>query len=553
MLRSPFPARLALLLLLGCLAASRAGAQTVSVLMQHNDLSRTGSNPSETALNTSNVNVNQFGKLFARTVDGQIYAQPLYVPGVTVAGIAHNVVYVATMHNSVYAFDADDPSASTPLWQVNFGTSVPSTCDSTQPEFGILSTPAIDPSTNTIYVAARTTEPNGSVLYRLHALDITTGAEKANSPVVIQASVPGIGLGSANGMIAFDASIEINRPGLLLLAGNVYLAFSSACDAGNYHGWVLAYNAATLAQTAVFNDTPHGGFGGIWQAGNGPAVDSTGNIYYIAGNGSFDANQPGGFDYGEAFFRLSQDLSILDWFTPRNATAIQQYDLDLVGGPVLLPGTTYMLGGDKSGMLYVLDTTNMGHFNSAGDTQIVQEFQASAGEILAAPVVWTGPAGQFLYVWSENDHLNQYSVSAGQLQTTPVATSTAADADGAAGGALAISSNGGSSGTGILWAAAAVNFDTVPPPGILRAFDATNVGVELWNSYQNPSRDDFGLFAKFAAPTIANGKVYLATFSNQLVAYGLLSDPVSHPSRISCKLHTQWFFPIAGCRPSFQE
>jgi len=526
MRQTRFPLRVALaVLLLDCLAPRPIRAQPVSVLMQHNDLGRTGSNPNESTLNTSNVNVSKFGKLFSRAVDGQIYAQPLYVPSVTIAGKTQNVVYVATMHNSVYAFDADDPSASAPLWQLNFGTSVPSTCDDTQPEYGILSTPVIDPTTNTIYVVARTTETNGSILFRLHALDITKGAEKPGSPVVIQASVPGSGLGSANGTVAFDASIEINRPGLLLLAGQVYVAFSSACDADNFHGWVMAYSAATLAQTAVFNVTPHGGFGGIWQSGNGPAVDSAGNIYVLAGNGSFDANQPGGFDYSDSFLRLSQSLSVLDYFTPSIQATMQEDDIDLAAGPVLLPGTTYVVGGSKDGLIRVVNTTNMGHFNSSGDSQIVQEFQAAEGPMLASPATWTGPAGQFLYVWTQNDVLKQYRISAGKLQTTPFATSSAAGPDGARGGALSVSSNGTTSGTAILWAAVAANADSVPPPGVLRAYDATNVGTELWNSYQNQGRDDFGLLAKFAAPTIANGKVYVATFSNQLVVYGLRSAP----------------------------
>jgi hypothetical protein len=526
MRQTRFPSRAALtVLLLDCLAPLPIRAQPVSVLMQHNDLGRTGSNPSEPTLNTSNVNVSKFGKLFSRAVDGQIYAQPLYVPSVTIAGKTQNVVFVATMHNSVYAFDADDPSAFAPLWQLNFGTSVPSTCDDTQPEYGILSTPVIDPTTNTIYVVARTTETNGSILFRLHALDITKGAEKLGSPVVIQASVPGSGLGSVNGTIAFDASIEINRPGLLLLAGQVYVAFSSACDVDNFHGWVMAYSAATLAQTAVFNVTPHGGFGGIWQSGNGPAVDSTGNIYVLAGNGSFDANQSGGFDYSDSFLRLSQSLSILDYFTPSIQATMQEDDIDLSAGPVLLPGTTYVVGGSKDGLIRVVNTTNMGHFNSSGDTQIVQEFQATAGPMLASPATWTGAAGQFLYVWTQNDVLKQYRISAGKLQTAPFATSSATGPDQARGGALSVSSNGSTSGTAILWAAVAANADSVPPPGVLRAYDATNVGSELWNSYQNQSRDDFGLLAKFAAPTIANGKVYVATFSNQLVVYGLRSTP----------------------------
>ncbi len=530
MLRLILAARLTLSLLFVDCLAQPVMAQAVSVLMQHNDLNRTGSNLSETTLNTSNVNVNQFGKIFTRGVDGQIYAQPLVVAGVTIAGKTQNVVYVVTMHNSVYAFDADNASVSAALWHVNLGASVASSCPDTQPEYGIMATPAIDTATNTMYIVARTTESNGSIAFRLHALDITSGAEKPNSPVLIQASVPGIGLGAVNGTITFDPSIQLNRPGLALSGGNVYLGFGSICDGGNYHGWVMSYNATTLAQTAVYNSTPHGGFGGFWAAGAAPAIDSGGNIYYVSGNGSFDANQPGGFDYGDTFLKLSPSLAIEDWFTPYNEATLQQQNLDLGStGPWLLPGTTYVVGGGKQGLIYVVNTTNMGHFNSTSNSQIVQSFQATAGEILAAPVFWSGPAGQFMYVWSENDALKQFQFSAGLFQTTATAVSAAAVPDGEGGGALSISANGSSAGTGIVWATGAVNASTSPPPGILRAYDATNVGKELWDSYQNQSRDDFGSFAKFAPPTIANGKVYVATFSNQLVVYGLLSSSSGAP------------------------
>jgi hypothetical protein len=391
------------LLCLDCLVPSAAGAQAVSVLMQHNDTGRTGSNLRELALNTSNVNVNQFGKLFTRAVDGQIYAQPLYVPSVTIAGKTQNVVYVATMHNSVYAFDADNPSASMPLWHVNFGASVPSSCDGIQPEYGILSTPAINISTNTIYVVAITAEANGSILYRLHALDITSGAEKPNSPVVIQASVPGIGSGSVNRTITFDPTLQLNRPGLLLSGSNIYLGFGSICDGGNFHGWVMVYDAITLTQQGVFNTTSHGGHGGVWQAGDGIAADSTGNIYLVTGDGSFDANQPGGYDYGDTFMKFSPSLAVLDWFTPYNYSVLQQHDLDLgTGAPLLLPGTTDMIGGGKQGVIYVVNTANMGHLSSGNNNnQIVQSFQATnGGEIVAAPIAWTGPSAQYLYVWA---------------------------------------------------------------------------------------------------------------------------------------------------------
>ena len=528
MRRIPFAQQVILsMLFLGCLVPRPAAGQAASVLMQHNNISRTGANLSETILNTSNVNVNQFGKLFSRTVDGQIYAQPLYVPSVTIGGKTQNVVYVATMHNSVYAFDADNPSASAPLWQVNLGTSVASNCSDTEPEYGILSTPAIDTSTNTIYVVARTTETDGSILYRLHALNITTGAEQANSPVVISASVPGTGTGSVNGTLTFDPTLQLNRPGLLLSGGNIYLGFGSGCDIGNFHGWAMAYNATTLVQTAVFNTTSNGGHGGLWQSEAAPAVDSAGDIYFVSGDGSFDYNQVGGFDVADTFLKFSPSLSVLDWFTPYDYATLEQHNLDQgSSGPFLLPGTTYLVEGAKQGIIFVVDTTNMGHLSSgSNNNQIVQSFQATAGRIMASPVFWSGPTGEFLYVWGEEDSLKQYQFSAGQFSTTPVAAGSATVPEWSGGGALSLSANGSAAGTGIVWATGAISLTSgVLPSGILRAYDASNVGTELWDTYQNQSRDDYGLFAKFAVPTIVNGKVYLPTFSNALVVYGLLSN-----------------------------
>ena len=357
---------------------STSGWGQVSVLTQHNDSARTGANLSETALNVSNVNVSQFGKLFSRAVDGQIYAQPLVVSNVNIPGIgARNVVFVATMHNSVYAFDAEDPAVTVPYWQVNLGPSVPNQdvgSPDIQPEIGITATPVIDISSNTIYLVAKTKE-SGAYFQRLHALNLSSGQERASSPVVIGASVPGIGNGNVGGVIIFSALKQLNRPGLLLLNGHVYVAFGSHGDHLGATGWVLGYDAATLQRTAVFNSDPDGWLGAIWQAGQGLAADAAGFIYLMTGNGDFNY-ATGGHDLGMSFVKLrTPDLSVADWFTPYNYFDLNSDDLDLSGsGPLLIPGTNLVVGGGKEGVLHLLDRSNMGHFHAGGNTQIVQNF-----------------------------------------------------------------------------------------------------------------------------------------------------------------------------------
>ena len=504
-----------------------------NVLTQHNDVSRTGANLKETSLNTSNVKASQFGKLFKRSVDGQIYAQPLYVSNVSIPNQgSHNVVYIATMHNSVCAFDADNPDASTPLWQRNLGPSVPEQdvgVDSgdIKIEIGITSTPVIDVSnvsSQTIYCVAKTKE-NGAYFQRLHALDITTGQPKSGSPVVITASASGTGDASVNGKISFNPLRHLNRPALLLLNGVIYLAFGSHGDLDPYHAWVLSYNATTLQQMAVYNGTANGSRGGIWQGGQGLAADTDGFIYVMIGNGTFDGNT-GGPDLGMSFIKLNTPgLAVADWFTPYNFDSLNSGDMDLGGsGPLVIPETNLVLGGGKEGFFHLLNRSSMGHFNAGSNNQIVQNFKATAGHIHGSPIYWNGPNGAMIYVWSEQDKLKQFRLANGELQTTPFATSTMKVPYGMPGAMLSLSANGSAAGSGIIWASHPYNADANPATvaGIFRAFDASDVSVELWNSKQNAARDDVGNFAKFCPPTVANGKVYLATFSNQLVVYGRL-------------------------------
>ena len=517
----------------------------VSILTQHNDNARTGQNLNETTLNTSNVNQNTFGKLFWRTVDGFIYAQPLYVPELTIQGATHNVVYVATQHNSVYAFDADNPNAPAPLWQVNLGIPVPMqdiciiTGDTNpgdcpyydiSPEIGITSTPVIDPVAEIIYVVSRTKNTSNSTYHDyLHALSLTTGTEELGGPVEITGQVNGTGTGSSGGVVTFDPTYHHQRPGLLLLNGVLYLAFGSVGDIGTWHGWVMTYNANTLQQEAIFNVTPNGDDGGIWSSGQGLVADSSGNVYLMTGNGDFTANT-GGLDYGDSFLKFSgPSLTVSDYFTPSNQATLNADNTDIgAGGPMLMPGTTLLVGIGKDGIFRVVNTTNMGHFNSSADND-VQEFNAISNAFFSSPVYWDSPNfGPVVYVWGPNDPLEAFQFTGSQFNTTSVSQGTLVNANHFSNAAaISVSANQSLTGTGIVWTSSAISGKAtgVPVPGAVRAFDATDLATELWDSTQNLARDDVGNYAKFNPPTIANGKVYVGSFSGQLQVYGLNPPP----------------------------
>ena len=516
-----------------------AFAQT-HVTTHHNDAARTGANLNETLLTTTNVNVSEFGKLFERTVDDEIYAQPLYVEGVTIPALGvRNIVYVATNRNSVYAFDADNASATAPLWSVTympagavpvFRTDVGQACG-TYVDFagniGIGGTPTIDPVTQTMYFVTRTKEA-GTFVQRLHAVDIRNGSEMPGSPIVVQASVFGSGDGrDAQGNIAFNARTQNQRAALLLDHGTVYISWASYCDQGPYHGWILGYDAATLQQVMVFNTSPDGGLGGFWHSGGGLAADGTGNLYGLTGNGSFNGDAAGGRNFGNSFLKVSPTGTLLDWFTPYNWSFLNATDEDLgIQNALLVPNTNLLVGGGKEGVMYVLDRNNMGHFRSGNNGQIVQSFQASsAGRMNGSPVFWNSSTyGPAIYNWAAGDPLKVFRLVNGLFTTPASAQSTALAPGGMPGGILSLSANGSTPGTGILWAALSRAGDAnhAPQPGILRAYDAGNVTRELWNSQQNASRDALGNFSKFSPPTVANGKVFVASLSNKLVAYGLI-------------------------------
>jgi PA14 domain/Ricin-type beta-trefoil lectin domain-like/PQQ-like domain len=523
--------------------ASALTADGRNVWTNHNDNSRSGATLAETTLTTSNVNPTSFGKLFERAVDDQIFAQPLWLANVTIGGVARNVVYVATVNGTIYAFDADDPSKSTALASRSLlpagaapvmNTDVGQACGvyvDFSGKISIVGTPVIDVAAGTIYLVARY-KLSGSFVQRLHALDITTLAERTNSPVVISASVPGTGEGSVGGNLAFNPTTQAQRAGLALSNGIVYISWASHCDTRPYHGWIMGYNASTLARTWVWNTTPNGTMAGVWQSGQPPNIDGSGRLYVMLGNGDSTA-RTGGNAYGNSLVKLDRTLTnpVVDWFTPFNTDQLNDLDWDLgSAGALLVPdGSNRIIGGGKEGKLYVLDTGNLGHFRAGADSQIVQSFQVAdlGSNIHGGPVYYNSPgAGKLVYVWPENNFLKAFSYNGNTLNPTPQRQSAMRVPDGMPGGMLAVSANGSVSGSGILWAAHPYvgNANGGVQPGILRAFDASNISNELWNSRINSPQDDYGLFAKYAPPTVANGKVYLATFSGKLVVYGRRSQ-----------------------------
>lgn len=539
--------------------AKVAVTDLAGVFTYHNDLARDGVNGSEYALTTANVAQNTFGKLFACPLDGAAYAQPLWVAGLTVNGGLHNVVFVATQHDSLYAFDGD-ASACQQLWHVNLidpahGGTVNETqvCSNDvgqgfgdiQPEIGVTGTPVIDPSTTTLYLVTKS-ENGGcstglaSVFHqRLHAIDLASGGEKFNSPVTITASVSGTGDGSSAGVLRFNARSEGQRPGLALLKSVVnggslfdvvYISWASHEDAFPYHGWLIGYNAANVQQQLqVFNSTPNGGLGGIWMSGGAPAADGSNNIFVATGNGTFDADS-GGKDLGDSVLKLTTtgSLSLSDYFTPFNQGNLNQVDGDLgSGGVVLLPDQAsglphLMVQGGKQGLIYLLNRDGMGQFTIAADN-VVQEFQADNGS-------WTTPAfwQDALYIAGSGDHgscdsLRMYTFSSSSTSFTTAPDSSSSHCFPFPGATPVVSSSGSSNG--IVWSVDAgcyvIAASPCGGPAILFAYDATNLSRELWNSSQAGTRDQAGNAVKFSVPTVANGKVYIGT-RTEVDVYGLL-------------------------------
>ncbi|MGD0404555.1 MAG: Ig-like domain-containing protein [Candidatus Acidiferrales bacterium] len=516
------------------------------VVTQHNDIGRTGQNLAESILTPANVNTTTFGKLFSQAVDGEVYAQPLYVPHVTIGGSVHNVLYVATEGDSVYAFDADSNAGgnAAALWHasmidtahgaaagattMNVASALPG-CDDLTPQVGITSTPVIDPSTGTMYVEAKSKE-NGAYIHRLHALDITTGAEKAPGPTVITATVPGTGDGSSGGELTMDALHQMNRPGLLWVNGTLYLAYASHCDYMPWHGWLFAYDAGTFDQTSVFVTTPNASDGGFWMSGAGVAGDSNANVFISSGNGSFDTTNIPATELGDTTMKLfysgTSTLSLLDYFTPQNESMLggDGGDEDLgSGGVVLLPDQAgsnahELVQGGKQGLIYVINrdqmTANNLHFcqtNCNGmDPQIVQEVQLeTSGDqeagLFSMPAYFNGT----LYYAGVNDSLKAFPLSNGMLPASP--SHTTAQTFGFPGATPSVSANGNANG--IVWVLERPNSG----PVVLMAYQAGTL-TPLWNSSQTGS-DTAGDAIKFSVPTIANGKVYVGT-QTEIDVYG---------------------------------
>jgi len=513
--------------------------QSISVLTQHNDNTRAGWNDRETALTTSNVNQQHFGKVSTLAVDDQVYAQPLLVGHVHIKGGDHNVVYVATVNNTLYAFDGDD---GTLYWVRNItapgqrpprNTDLTGACGGTYTDFsgniGIVGTPVIDSARQILYVVARSTNGTAYVQH-LHAVSITDGSEAPGSAVPITATTPGSGDGSVNNVITFNGQTQNQRQGLTLVNGVVYVTFSSHCDWGPYHGWVLGYDAGTLQQRVVYNATPNGYGGGMWESGAGMAADAAGNLYIVAGNGTVgDSTDPTNLiNRGSSALKLTPSgatVQVASWFTPTDYQFMNDNDLDYGSiGSLLIPNANYFLTGGKDGNLYLLNKDAMGGYQPSSN-QVQQVVQLTSSEMHCQPAYYQGSAAEFLYVWPENNPLRAIPYNRGTNQLDPLAAVqfTAGGPTGHSGAMLSGSSDGTKAGTAILWATYAFSGDAEHDVsiGILRAFDATDLTRELWNSRQNLSRDGAGMYAKFAAPTIANGHVYLPTFSNQVVVYGL--------------------------------
>jgi hypothetical protein len=551
----------------------------VTIWTQHNDNARTGANDAEKTLNPSNVNKAQFGRLFSYALDDQTYSQPLYVPNLvmSVDGMAHNVVFVTTVNNSVYAWDADSNKANggNPLWSRNLtpsGARAPNIQDMDRinacggnyhdfaGNFGIVGTPVIDTGKDAIYLVARTVE-DGVFVQRLHALDIRSGNEIFGAPIKISGTYDGI-VFDENSSNPSATQLQNQRAALTLVNGVVYIAWSSHCDNGDYHGWVMGYQAsgqpASLTQVAAWNDSPAndngGNHAGIWQGGQGASVDTHGNLYFLTGNGAFD----GVNNFGESAIQLTTSstgaLRVGQYFTPYNYVTLNGGDTDLgSAGGVLIPGTSLLVGGGKEGMIYVIDTTSMGGLTMGGPDNVVQEFQATSIQnggatlhIHGGPVFFNGgSSAQYVYVWGENDYLRAYQYSnpfnaypagghgsthqavpvGGLFNSTAVAHSTMTAPqiqNGMPGGFLSTSSNG--TANGIVWALTphTCNANQNVEPGALFAFNATSFSgsgttrtlIDLWDSTQNLSRDDVGYFAKFTYPTVANGKVYVSSWGS---------------------------------------
>ncbi len=533
-----------------------ANPPLVAMLTYHYDNTRDGANTNEAILTPGTVNVNSFGKLFSYTVDGQVYAAPLVMTNVTIPGQGvHDVVYVATEHDSVYAFDADSNAGTNGglLWSTNLGISAVTPNNDfgnrygpyhdLDPEMGITGTPVIDPASGTLYVDLFTHEGTNIYYHRIHALDIATGNERSYSPVLVAASVPGVGVDSSNGVVTFNPEQQHERPAMTLAGGKLFVAYGSYADTDPYHGWVLGYNATNLQLVTnyVFNTTPNAttaefganaAEGALWMGGDGLCVDASNNLYFETANGSFSANTNGG-DYGDSFVKLAttNGLKVADYFTPYNQANMQSADADLgSGGPVLLPDAMgsvahphLIVGAGKYGIIHLVDRDNMGHYNTANDSQIVQEVPSAIGSAFCTPAYFN----HLIFYQGDNDVMKAFAITNAVITATPVSQS--GDSFGYHGSTPVISANG--TNNAIAWVIEADAYASAGP-AVLRAYNAYNLAQELYNSSQNLARDNPGPAVKFTVPTVVNGKVYVGA-QYELSVFGtstFLATPVISPN-----------------------
>jgi hypothetical protein len=478
----------------------------------HNDLNQTSANTAESRLTPSNVTAGKFGQLGSYAVDGQVYAQPLYVPGVTISSVSYDVLIVATLANSVYAFDANMPG-SAPLWHINFGTGYSQGANIVfyNATTGIVGTPVIDAANSLLYVVWETATPS----FVLAKLNLTTGATVASA--TITGAYPGSGdVGQSDptsgGNVLFNPVREWQRPGLVMANSKVYVAFGGAGDARPWHGWLFAYNTADLSQAAVFCTTPSSYGGPVWQSGRAPAVDASGNIYVATGNNN---SNPTGTAYGESVLKFSPTLALLDWFTPSNFAALDASDSDVSSsGPLLIPGTSLMVIAAKDFNVYLIDTTCMGHLQGSSGCAL-QTFQTLVGGTATAFSGSYGAAfaNNLLYLPITAGSIYEFAFSAGSFNTTPIATQT--NTYGMPGPAQMTLSSNGTSNT-ILWVATgATSSFEAKATGTLHALNTSL--AELWNSGAT-----LGTLAKYTAPTVAAGRVYVPNADGAVNVFGLL-------------------------------
>jgi hypothetical protein len=494
----------------------------VTVPMSQYDYGRTGANLQEWMLNPSNVNASHFGKLFSRRVDDSIYALPLIIPNLDISGQRHNVIFVASMGNTVYAFDADDPAQSEPLWSRNLGTPAPGDSWIGPVHHGILGTPFIDVPTGTLYVVALVLKGDEYNLW-VNALDIYNGSPKYNSPQLL--SFPFAG---PEGTLT-NVKGALQRAGLLMVNDVLYIAFANIVpDPNDQHwsqeGFVQTFNARDLKQRlAVFQTTPSGRKGGIWQGGRGIATDGLGNIYISTAGGSYD----GVSNFGSSTLKFAgPSLKLVDWFTPNNHEYLFLNNIDLsAGGVTLIPNSPLMFAGGKEGVIFLLNRNDMGKLEGARSGPL-QRFQAGngCGQKDCAQTLGTAFWGRqndgVLYVWDRRDVLRAYNFVNNRFVTTPAAVSAAKP--GMTGGPT-VSANGSDVRSGIVWAVTTQSTRSGGQvPGTLRAFRASNVSQEIYNTDMNSARDAPGNFTKFAPPVVANGKVYVSMQTKAVSVYGLL-------------------------------